>query len=261
MPSLDYTADVRRESDRFSECLQAADPAAPVPSCPGWNAADLLWHLTQVQLFWARIVGERTQQPDDAGEAERPDAPYSELLDGFRRATEGLLDTLASADDAERVWTWADDQSVGFIRRRQAHEALIHRLDAELTIGQVTPLEPLLAADGVDEALHVMFGGYPAWATFTPSGGLGRVLATDTGRCWDCNLGRFSGTSPHTGKTYDEPTLEMHGALSTSEPAFLASGTAAHLDAWLWGRREAPELTGDRESTAWFGSLVAAGIQ
>ena len=44
---------------------------------------------------------------------------------------------------------WADDKTVGYIRRRQAHEALIHRLDAELTAGAVTPLDPDLAADGV----------------------------------------------------------------------------------------------------------------
>ena len=36
---------------------------------------------------------------------------------------------------ASEAWTWSTDQTVGFIVRRQAHEALIHRLDAELTAG------------------------------------------------------------------------------------------------------------------------------
>ncbi len=48
---------------------------------------------------------------------------------------------------------WADDKTAGYIARRQAHEALVHRLDAELTVGDRTPLDPRLAADGVDEAL------------------------------------------------------------------------------------------------------------
>ena len=50
---------------------------------------------------------------------------------------------------------------MGFVRRRQAHEALIHRIDAELTAGRRTPVDPLLGADGVDEALRVMYGGVP----------------------------------------------------------------------------------------------------
>ncbi|WP_238993563.1 hypothetical protein [Nocardioides caldifontis] len=64
---------------------------------------------------------------------------------------------------------WAEDRTVGYIRRRQAHEALIHRLDAELTAGTVTALDPTLASDGVDEALDVMFGGCPPWGSFEPA--------------------------------------------------------------------------------------------
>ena len=39
------------------------------------------------------------------------------------------------ADPAEPAWTWSAEQTVGFTLRRQAHEALIHRLDAEQTAG------------------------------------------------------------------------------------------------------------------------------
>ena len=37
--------------------------------------------------------------------------------------------------------------------RRMAHETAIHRADAESTAGPITPLDPGLAADGVDEVL------------------------------------------------------------------------------------------------------------
>ena len=46
---LDLLAAVRAESARFADALEATDPAAPVPTCPDWTAADLLWHLAQEQ--------------------------------------------------------------------------------------------------------------------------------------------------------------------------------------------------------------------
>ena len=56
-----------------------------------------------------------------------------------------------------------------FIRRRQAHEALIHRIDAELTAGDRTPMDTDLSADGVDEALHFMDAGLRSWGASSTS--------------------------------------------------------------------------------------------
>lgn len=63
------------------------------------------------------------------------------------------------------MWTWSNEQSSSFVLRRQAHEALIHRLDAELVVGDCSPIDPLLAVDGVDEALRLMYCDTPAWGT------------------------------------------------------------------------------------------------
>ena len=60
-----------------------------------------------------------------------------------------LVAELERADPAEPAWSWSAEQTVGFTFRRQAHEALIHRLDAEQTAGDVTPLDAALASDGV----------------------------------------------------------------------------------------------------------------
>jgi len=38
-----------------------------------------------------------------------------------------------AAADHTAVWTWSSDPTVDFVRRRVAHECLIHRLDAQLT--------------------------------------------------------------------------------------------------------------------------------
>ena len=87
---------------------------------------------------------QRLDDPDPA-EAAKPDRPedYGALLALFDDASRGLLGALATTPDSTAVWTWAEDQTVGFIRRRQAHEALIHRLDAELVVGELTASTPI----------------------------------------------------------------------------------------------------------------------
>ena len=56
--NLDYVAALTRESARFAEAIRGAAPDTPVPTCPGWTADDLLWHLGEVQWFWAAVVRE-----------------------------------------------------------------------------------------------------------------------------------------------------------------------------------------------------------
>ena len=57
----DYLAHLRADSARFAAVLAGTDPAASVPSCPDWSAADLVAHLTEVQTFWGTVVAERSQ--------------------------------------------------------------------------------------------------------------------------------------------------------------------------------------------------------
>ena len=53
---MDYLDEIRRESDRFYAAAAAADPSVGVPSCPGWDIADLVWHLGEVHWFWATDI-------------------------------------------------------------------------------------------------------------------------------------------------------------------------------------------------------------
>src|SRR3954471_10472729 len=90
VPRLEYPTyleHIRRESARFREVLADCDPAARVPSCPDWDAAELLWHLAGVQLFWAKILRHRPHSPGDPEISEEPEAQrpesYTELLEAF----------------------------------------------------------------------------------------------------------------------------------------------------------------------------------
>lgn len=252
MPRLEYPTyldHIRRESARFRTVLADCEPSARVPTCPDWDAADLLWHLAGVQLFWAKVMRHRPASPDDAEIAEEPDAQrpesYSELLDAFDDYSHALVTELERADPEAEAWHWSGDNRVGTSYRRQAHEALIHRVDAELAAGvPVGPLDAALADDGVAEVLGVMYGGAPEWGSFTPDGQTIAVRITDTGTDLLVALGKFSGTDPDDGKTYDDED-DISLVDSGPEPIATISGTAGDLDTWLWKRDPALSLGWD----------------
>jgi uncharacterized protein (TIGR03083 family) len=260
---LDHLSHLREDSARFARVLADAPPTT-VPTCPDWSTDDLLWHLAEVQWFWGTVVHDDVADPGTLQHPERP-ADREGLLTFFDRATALLQSSLRRTDPRERRWTWAThDQTAGFIRRRQAHEALIHRVDAELTAGVPrAPMDPALCADGVDEALRVMFGGAPDWATVDlDTAATLRLRATDAGQDWLVTLGTFSGTSPDSGTTYDaSPLVEVSDPEGTGAAATV-EGAAADLDCWLWGRPTtgAVRRSGDEDVHERFQQVVSEGI-
>ncbi|MCL3859872.1 maleylpyruvate isomerase family mycothiol-dependent enzyme [Actinotalea sp. K2] len=234
-----YVMTVREQSERFLEALADAPSTTPVPTCPGWTAADLLHHLTEVQHTWSRVVAEGLEGPDV------PEPVADEPITGAARAGTALLAALEAHRPEQPCWSWHEaGGTVGWVARRQAHEALVHRVDAELTAGLAVRPPPVdLAADGVDEVLTVMLDGVPAWGTFTPDGTTVVLRCSNHPDRWTVRLGRFAGTSPTTGTTHDLDAA----AVDRGEPADGASdltvtGAAWDLDRWLWGRGDAQRL-------------------
>ena len=268
MTRLSYTVyldHIRSESALFRAALAHTDPTAPVPSAPDWTAADLLWHVAgEVQHFWTYVLETRPAGPTEEtyDEPERPaDATYQDLLAYFDEINAKFVATLEQTEPDEPAWSWSKDQTAGFTYRRQAHEMLIHRLDAELAAGAVTPLDPALAADGVDEILDVFFGGKPDWATFTGGDHYVRIDAVDTDTQTWVQLGTVSGTRPNGDSLTDEPDLLVvaHETIEPgTEPDVVIEGTAEDLDAWLWRRRddERIHVIGDQDIYANFRALT-----
>lgn len=164
---------------------------------------------------------------------------------------------------ATPVWTWVDDQSVGLVLRRQAHEALTHRVDAECVAGDRSGMDAVLAADGVDEALRVMFGGAPSWAeTSVDEHATLRFASTDTGHHWHVTLAGYAGTDEE-GEEQAGRTL-LVAPVDPGLPTVAAvSAAAADLDCWLWGRAPAGdvELICDVQVLAGLREVTAAGVQ
>jgi uncharacterized protein (TIGR03083 family) len=261
---LDYLAHLARESARFGTVMETTAPQARVPSCPDWDADDLFWHLGEVQWFWGTIVRDRVDV--DAAEQMKPPRPTTRpgLAEFFASASRDLSSTLAVTPPQTVVWTWADDKTAGFVRRRQAHEALIHRVDAELTAGSRTGLDPSLAADGVDEALRIMYGGtVPDWGNFAAGPGQTlRIRATDTSDSWLVALGQFSGTDPDHQRSYDQAGIHVATADPGDQTAAVVAGTAGDLDCWLWGRPTLGviERSGDPAVLGRFDATIAEGV-
>ncbi|MBU2073868.1 MAG: maleylpyruvate isomerase N-terminal domain-containing protein, partial [Actinobacteria bacterium] len=107
-----YSAHLRRESTRFRDVLALTPSGVRVPTCPDWDADDLLWHLAEVQWFWGEVVAARPAGPPE----QHPQRPASRaaLLAFFDEVSARLCDLLGTVAPDEPAWSWADEQTVGF---------------------------------------------------------------------------------------------------------------------------------------------------
>ena len=221
---------IRLESERFSRA--AREPLdTPVPSCPDWSLADLVWHLGGVQRFWAEIV--RTRATDRGAVVPPDDMPDAELPGWFDVVSAALVDALASAEAGTRVWSWADgQQDVTWVMRRQAHEVAVHRWDAQRSIGRPDPIAPELAADGIDEFFQWMVG--PEDAEGFDGSVAVRLEPTDADPTWVVSVA--------------DGRSELGGDAASADVT--ARGTSSDLLLMLWRRLGSNDMTAEGDSTA-----------
>lgn len=234
--------------DRLADAADTAGWGAAVPSCPEWNVRELVFHLGAVHRWAARFVRDGRSEPithqlggdplRDA--ADRPDD--AELLGWFREGHRALVKVIDAAPDDLECWSFLPASSPRtFWARRQAHETTIHRVDAELAAGVVTPIDPAVATDGIDELLT---GFVPRRKSKLRSETPRRfaVHATDTDTHW---LLRISG-EPVVTERVDEPADAT------------VRGPAADVYLALWNRLSlgAVDAFGDAELLATWHELV-----
>jgi uncharacterized protein (TIGR03083 family) len=260
-----YLSHLAQESARFATVLTAIPAQASFPALPGWTARapwtadDLLWHLAEQYWFWLTVVRDGHSGAEAAELVPGRPAGRGALLEFYEQASDDLQKIFTALAPESVAWSWAPEQTAGFVCRRLTHETLIHRIDAELAAGTRTAMDPGLCADGVDEALRLMFSAWPEAGRFAASRGQTlRLRATDTGGTWFIALGTLlrAGTAPAAS-----PAIQVAEADVGGEAAAVVRGRAADLDCWLWRRRPAGPLhrSGDQAVLLGFESVVSSG--
>ena len=153
------------EVGRHVEAVTGADLARPVPSCPGWDVAELVRHIGTVHRWAERMVRDGATERLAPGRLDLGLPPDANGLPGWLGVGgEALVATLGEADPDATMWVWGADPHVRFWSRRMLHETTVHRADAELAFDRDPAIDGDTAADGIDELLDNL----PCAAYFAP---------------------------------------------------------------------------------------------
>jgi len=221
-----WLAALRAEGPTIVQALSEADPAAPVPSCPGWTVADLLGHLVR-QYAWVNAhVGRGVLTPP---EPIRPEGPQTATVAEYQAGFTDLLTRLDLLDPEMPAWNPAPQtKKVAFWQRRVANDTAVHRWDAQMAgVGLSEPLEAKQALDIVSEVLDTLL---PAGRGHRRADRLGMVAlsAADLDHTWHVRLRENGGVA-----LLDTDTLldddDLHERV-------LATGSVSDLALALWGR-------------------------
>lgn len=182
----DYIEALRKEGRNLLVAAADAGLHTQVPSCPEWNVRDLVRHVGGVHQWAAKQVGQRRTDEitGDLIDIVGGWPPDNELLDWAAQQHATLVSIFEDADRTFQYFTWFPGTTPFTMwTRRQAHETSIHRVDAELAVGTVSPFAPDFAADGVDELLLAIAGNRRKTLSVSATQTL-HLHATDISRAW-----------------------------------------------------------------------------
>ena len=152
-------AALREQGQLLVAAAEQAGLGAPVPTCPGWDVADLLRHVGLVHR-WAIAVVEAAGPAVDQDEFDRGVElpPDFELAHWVLAGLDDLVRLLAGLAEDYTCWAlFPHPEPRAMWIRRQLHETAVHRMDAELAAHlPLTPVATAVAADGIDELLAMI---------------------------------------------------------------------------------------------------------
>jgi uncharacterized protein (TIGR03083 family) len=209
---------------------------APVPTCPAWNAGDLVAHQTMVHRWaTANVTGA---DPDAVPSDTEIRASVGDLTSYFDEGRAALVAALRAAPPDLEANTFLKDAPAPreFWARRQAHETTIHMVDAlAASIGRVptvteSAIPADLAADGVDELLRGFFTRGRS-KLFTGEEYTVVVAPSDVERRWVVRVA-------------ERLTVDPGDDAAEGDVDATVTGTAAELYLALWNRGDAVAGTG-----------------
>ena len=237
---------LRADGDRLV-ALCRRDLALEVPTCPGWTIRDLVEHVAEVYQHKIKCT-ELLAYPDPWPMPVPPGNPVDWLAESLDELIAMFRDR--GPDAPSKTW-WEPDQTVGFWYRRMLQETAIHRADAEAAVGELTPIDEDVAADGIDEVLMIFFAGDwsdvgpDEWEGVSPEAGAGKTIEiSGGGHAWRVTLHPDRIDVERHGDDSDSDSDIDSGSGSGSgksapgaAPADARiSGAASDLVLWLWGR-------------------------
>ncbi len=176
----DLVTAFRGEAARCAALARTVDHAASLPHLPGWTVGHVLAHLAGDFRWATTIIRERRSRRGPTSVRVHGAA----LVDAFDRATDEMdaALTVALADPDAPCPNFAEGihGTLCFWPRRQAHETTMHRWDIEVPTGAHEPVDPDLAADGVDELLAIYTARYGRHVLTTPL----TIRCTDASGAW-----------------------------------------------------------------------------
>jgi uncharacterized protein (TIGR03083 family) len=224
----EHLQELQTQGEALATAAGRAGLSAPVPSCPGWQVADLIGHIGAVHLWAAAIV----LAPPGSGRVAMPEPPAQDRLDWYREAHRRALHVLTDApDDLECFTFFAAPSPKAFWARRQAHETAMHRADAQAGLGE-TPIYPSdFAVDGIDELLFGFLGRLRSRLVADPPRSL-LVRATDADAWWHISM---------------QPDGHEIRASGDENADCVVTGSASDLYLFLWNRppQIQPDVSGD----------------
>jgi uncharacterized protein (TIGR03083 family) len=222
----DLVSHIRRDAAALADAAET-DPEAAIRRYPDWSELDLLVHTGSVHRRTMEVV--RTRSLVRMGRFFPPDEEWTTVLPWFREGAALMTDVLEHTDPRTPVWAFGPNPCVGSWRLRMALETAVHRWDAQRGVGVPDPIDPVLAARGIEE-----FG--ILWGEAIPIGG----LAGDLGiRAID------------TGHTSVLSVVTGHVRLAPGDADVAVTGPVSDLYLWLLGRVSSGELAMTGEVDPW----------
>lgn len=241
---MDHSAALLEQNALLASQVAGADPATPVPTCPGWTLQQLVRHVGRGDRWAATIV--RTGEFTDPREV--PGGKPGDDVDGWlRESPQTLLDAVAEVGPDVPVWTFLGPRPASWWIRRRLHESTVHGADAALARGAGVALAPEVAADGVTEWIELLAarpagedqGPLDAGTTMhlhATDEGLGAagewMVATDDGRSLRWEHGHGKGSVAVRGAAADL-LLAIVRRIPADDPRLAVHGDAAVLGTWL----------------------------
>lgn len=206
------------------DVVGTADPATPVPTCPGWTIGALVRHLAGGLRWAADVVATRaTEPPDDRffrDVTRAAEQTPAELEEQLAVGSAALAAALADAGPDAPTWTPLGPGTAAFFARRFAHEVALHRADATLAAGRPYALDPAVAVDALDEWLELaclpqMLELFPERRALLGPGRTVHLHATDAAADLDAEwVVDLTGAVPTWRRAHEKSAVAVRGPVT-----------------------------------------------